>query len=506
MKIFDFIKRRKYLVAMILLDAIFGIYHILLYRNTSLTSYPWIHQDTWRRLQDSIYYLGSKIEPNFAPPLTSLIFAFFLKLKLNSVFLFGIANFILFFHLIFGITKKLTGNSFIAFLASLLFYFNFYLIQYSLFVGLPDFLCVSLIALSTYLFLCLDSRKNVFVASLAGITAGLAGLAQYLGILIVPVMIVYFLIKHGKNYLFKKKYHQYFAIFVFSALVTFASFFIYKKITYGSFSYSRIEHMGYMRPHVDAIGYYLWQMVVFFTPLVVGLSIYGIRKLILLKNKSLLTFLVLNVSFFLFFIFLYIWKDHRFVIYMTIPVLITAAIGLNEILQKLKGKRFGKLIFLVLVIFILLYSNLQNEGERDVPLWPKWRIGIVPLQNDAGYSQVIAVTKAHDAYIPYYIYMPSYKLRSNSEIYYYRVTTNPYEAFDVAEKLAGVDPSLIQLKISDHYYVRYNELVYFFKYNFPEEVSENSKFKYIISDYSLEDNENYDLFYMNSIYRIYMRN
>jgi len=476
----------KYSLILGILSLGYLLFHWFVFKHSTLEAYPYLHQDLWRRLHDSLFYLGQSSDVYFHPPVPSLLYA--VAIRFQAYWIMVLTNSLLFiaaFVGIYKVSRELGVTAKASLVAALLFYFNFYNIRYSTYYGLVDLWCMALVVIAVYVFLRMRRKPSLLKAFILGSTLGIAGLVQYAGVYVAPLLVLFSFISRPKQFWAKQSIIRWLVV-AGTAVLIFGSFFIYRAVAYGSPTYSKIDHFMYFKFHLDDLTFYAWQHVVYFTIPVIVLAVVGLVAVWKQSaRRRLIAGLALFIPFPLFFVLNYTWEDQRFIVYWVLPIYVLAALGAQLLVRLMKPIPGRYYLASALFIIILVMSNLHNQGEQQLILTPTVSFKQnIEQQND---RKIISYKRRSpsDAFTPYYLYMLNYadKLNSDAELHYFQVTVNPQIVKRLTDHLQPSDS--VALRLKDEVFVRSVQSSYYLKHEVPFNFYFNHeyfKYTYIITD------------------------
>ena len=191
-----------------------------------------------------------------------------------------------------------------------------------------------------------NDKKQVF---LCGIFLGLAVLARYTTLWVLPIFPVYLVLTRGKKIEYKKS-----LITLSGFILILIPWFIYGKYYYGSFLGAFIHGClasTYWGGLQDSLFYFRYWYEMFSIIGITGLIglIYSLRDI---KHRGVILF-GLFLIFFLFFSLLTSHKEQRFVLPLVIPLCIFSGI----LITKMENKKI-----VLSIIFLLVFSSLFFQG------------------------------------------------------------------------------------------------------------------------------------------------
>ncbi len=474
-----FKKKNIFLYLIICLLLLYLVFQLNIFRNFTWQNYIYIHQDFWRRMIDAQYYLGLRADPQFHPPIPSLIFSLFILLKNNQLFIINFISNTLFAFLIFIICRKFTKNSIAAFVTSIFYLTNYSIINQANYLGLYDLLASFVITLGVFLFIIKSrSLKWNFIV---GIILGFAGLIQYSGIFSIPLIIL--LIIFDKNLSKQNKIRNCLTLILSSGII-FSTFFIYRFLFFGNPLYSQVEHFGFIGFKLSSLVYYIFAIPAFFKIPVVLVSLGGLYKII--RSKSHFKFILLILPSVIFFLFLYTWIDWRFMVYF-IPIIYLlfceGLIFLKPLILK------NKIIFTSSIIFGIIaiaYNNLYSIGNFGIITGLNSIISEDINYNNGNQSYRFNNITLESNFIPYFLTDITKINGNDSELNYFNNIVNYQNVLDIKNI---IKESSFELELNDEIFVRDHQ----FKVAFGREVLLNPSVEqvemsdFIISDHILSD-------------------
>lgn len=219
---------------------------------------------------------------------------------------------------------------------------------------LTDVFATTLITIS-FLFFWLGFQKNKKgFKILCGIFTGLAILARYVAILLLPIFLIYILWRK-KTQLFKDKETL---IAIFLGIVTISPLFFYSYNEYGN-PLGAIIHASIAAAYFGGVQpwyYYFNFFPQMFSVLAFLLPI-GLIFMFKEFKSSYLIVLIWFFGFLLFSIFLLSHKEDRFLLLLTPPLAIMSAYPLQKINYIFRKVKLEQIIF-ILIFLILLFSDI----------------------------------------------------------------------------------------------------------------------------------------------------
>lgn len=475
----DFIKRNKYLITVLILAFAYIVFQVIVFKNTTWENYPYTHQDFWRRLEDTQFYLGQREFGQFHPPLVSLLYGALLTLGIDQLFIINFFAHSAFAILIFLICKRFTKNNKASLITSIVYITNFSIIQQSNYLGLYDLLASFVITLAAFIFITRkkNSKLNIILIALI---LGLAGLIQYSGLFALPF--IAFLILFDKEISLRERIINISVLTTVSGIV-FGSFLLYRYIKFGDPLYSNVEHLGYLKAGISNIWFYIFSSLAFFKLPAVVVATLGIKKTI--RDKSQLKFIFILLPSILFFVFLYIWGDWRFMTYFIPIVYLFFCNGLILVYNFLKTYRLLLIpAYLAFAIFVI-YNSLYLNGNFGVATSLNNITELEVTYNNGFPTYLIHQTYSNN-FIPYFLLDNNWDSRASydKEVNYFLKLTSYKDVLNI-QKVIQKDP--YSLVLNDERFVRYHQFNVAFRKNTIMDPSESEleHTKYLVSDHYL---------------------
>jgi|GEM_PF-3405848 len=474
-------RNQIYLLILGLVALVYVLSQLNLFQGLTWQTYPYQHQDFWRRMDDTYYYLGLRDSSHFHPPLSSLIFAGLQLLGISQLFLINFVAFVGFGFLIYFLTKRHVKNPTAAFLASLMYFFSFYIIHQANYLGLYDLLASFLITLALFIFLS-GWSKTYLKLILTGIILGLAGLVQYSGMFVLPLLCLGLLF--GKES-WSRKIKQCFALGL-PATIIFGSFFVWRFFEFGNPFYSQVEHFGFLGFSLSNLGFYLFATVAVFSIPGILLAITGLFNVKTWHKLGASKFLLFSLPVAAFFLFFYKWADWRFIVYLIPAVFILIASGLDLILSKIKQNRILTNAGLITFLLMLMYINLYPLGTFGVIIGPNSIIRDEVSYDQGEPTHTLVVDKIDKALTPYLFNSDSVdqRIAKDSELNYFNRKVN-YQ--DVMKLMYVIGRDRFVLDLKDERFVRYHQFSVASARVVVMDANEvdTANSKYIVSDHAL---------------------
>lgn len=355
--------------ALMIIIFIFFFIRFTLVNFTSIEQYPYFFPDSWDWLSNGLYYAGDNTIMSYRPPIFPLLISLFYKTGLEDLIpIIGQLFSILSALGIYLLSSKLYNKE-IGIYATTLFLMSGYILGYSVFI-LADIITLSMMIFSFYFFVLGINNEKYFI--LSGVVSGLTFLTQYIGILIIILVIGYLLLNDNIRLVKKKE----FIIGIIFYMLISSTWFIYRWLKFGDPFYSTVAHIQLLNLHLnfDDIFYYIWGSVGFISIICIILATLGLLIEDFYKTNKFILFWILII--FSFFTFIYSWNDNRFIMYWTIPILFLSSSGLWKI------KRINKSLF-----FILFVVSFLSIDMIRTPFYNASYIPLIPgydLNNEIG--------------------------------------------------------------------------------------------------------------------------
>ena len=326
-------------------------------------------------------------ELSFRPPLLSILFylAFFIKHSVISASvvtaLFG-ATISLF---IFLIGRKIYNNE-IGIMSALVFAFTPFLTLNSNYL-LTDVPVIIFMAISFYFILFRERKWFLF---LSGMFFSLAILMKFTAILMALVFLFYFIFNKFK---FKE-----ILFFGFGALLVILPYFIWCQIQFGNFLIPFIKGPGMVNDKNEGTFFYSSNLVKAFGIFVfIGIFLWIVNFFSDLKNKKYkIMKLDLVLVFWIFIFLVYLTKtphkELRYILPITIPIILIASKGFWFFVTKMRRYEFwfwfGFGVYLIFMISnTYAFDSLQNGVIIDRTISDEMRIA--DYLRDIGYEGII---------------------------------------------------------------------------------------------------------------------
>lgn len=479
--IIKFWRNHIHLLILALAATVYLLAQLNLFQGLTWQTYPYQHQDFWRRMDDTYYYLGLRDSSHFHPPLSSLMFAGLQLLGINQLFIINFAAFIGFGFLIYFLANRYVKNSTAALLATVMYFFSFYIIQQANYLGLYDLLASFLITLALFVFLS-NWTKTYAKLILTGIILGLAGLVQYSGIFLLPLLCLGLLLKK-ESWLAKIKYC--FALGL-PASIIFSSFFVWRWFEFGDPFYSQVEHFGFLGFTLSNLSFYLFATIAVFSVPGILLALVGLVNWPQSQRLGAGKFLMLSLPVAAFFLFFYKWADWRFIVYLIPAIFILIASGIDLILSKIKQNPLLTGLSVISFLVTLLYINLYPMGIFGIIIGPNSIIRDEVSYDNGEPTHTLIVDKFDNALTSYLFNRDPIEQRLNkdSELAYFNRKVD-YQDAEKIMHVIGSDTFVLDLK--DERFVRFHQFSVASSRVVVMDANEADtlKSKYIVSDHLL---------------------
>ncbi len=447
----------------------------LLYCNyfPDLHNYIYFYNDSWDWLVNGLHYAGYDVSMTYRPPLSPILYSILFKTNLDYVIpylgLFYIHFFVFF---IYQLLKQLFNIN-LALIVSIMILTNSFVINEALYIANDLPASVFSFTMLLYLFRsingkliennnvlnkrfdCINEKKNHNYFYYFAVGWGLSSLIQYSPVIYGLILFPYFLFFYQKAFLQKQFY-----IGMFIFLVITLPFFIYRFIEFGNPFYSHVVHFELINPHVNLkkIVYYLWLFIQSFSIPTVIFFFAGLYYLFfILKNRRFSYFILSAIMIqLLFFIFIYNWKEDRFVLYWSFPTILIAGIGFYFVIKRFNlSKTLSVIIFSIVILYnILIYKTEPHLKHLAIFLTP-----ITSLQ----YNKKSSVTIINNNFLDNVFYTKQLKLK------------NKYQGYIAFEEFFRIEQFITENNIekTDLIYL-YNKLKsksYFYAYEYIKAIS-----------------------------------
>jgi 4-amino-4-deoxy-L-arabinose transferase-like glycosyltransferase len=461
----NFLYLHRFEVVVVLLGIFYTLYHLILFNTTPVEQYPYNHQDLWRRLEDALFFLGKGNYPRMHPPLPSMLYALLLSFGSSHFYLFNIVNGVLGLFVTYALTLKLSGKKGISLIAAIFYLFNFYIIKHNIFYGLVDMWAVTGIMFGIYSYLHFKEKHSFKWAILTGLAFGITSIIQYSGVFALPIIFLFALFQKRATFFRLDVITKYFVLGL-TSIMPLTIFSLYRLIVFGNPMFSEIDHFNYVQANISNLPVYLWWFVVFFSIPVVILSIAGLILTIKQKRFTDLEVFVYFIPYGIFFIFFYYWPDIRFIGYIMFPVLYTAAITSYKLLTN--TKKITKVLTIVSLYLILLYSNLHNAGEVGI-IYGSQQMFKFNYKTELNYFApadlpLLTTRTMETSFLPYFDHMLGYRSRNDDpEVNYFTKRVNLDEVKQITEivRIEATNNRNISIDLENEQFVRTHQILYY---------------------------------------------
>ncbi len=495
LKVWQFIATHPIETILFFFSAFYVIYKISVFGTVTLEEYPYLHQDLWRRLSDARFYLGQADTPYMHPPIPSLLYLPFIVIEGQYLYILNAVAFVCVFVLFYLLATKLTGEKNIGIGAALLFYANYYNHRFFDFYGMVDTLAVMFILASLYFWLL--GKEKIGYAFWSGILMGIAGLTQYVGVFIGPMLVLLDILEAKSLTVVQKNFKRYLFTAV-PALFIFLSFFAYRQVTFGSWVYSLVAHFEFLTITSKGITFYLLSLAPVLSIPVLILAIVAVYRLLinnqlLLKKIGLL--FILFAPYAVFFTFFYGWQDIRFILYFAFPFYLLAGVALAKLWKQTEQAPNTielKALLVLLFGFLFYYMNLSGNGN----------IGII-----YGSQKMLQVEKnrvklfqSTVEYRPYFQTLREFRndKSGNEELRYFAERVSPRKVNSIVQELdrRRQKGQKVLLYLENEPFVTSQQLAFYLGEVFPFEFynvdeikrsADSGEFAWLLSDKDLSD-------------------
>jgi hypothetical protein len=352
-------------------------------------SYPWLFPDSFDWLVNGLRYSGvegATFEISHRAMLLPLVYAGLIRLGIdNLIVLFGTLFHCLTPLVVYYFVQK-TDSRKVAWWAALLSLLSYTALGQSSFVGSDTaahfFLVVTALALSTF------SRTGELRWITWALIAGAVGVhAQYIGIILAPALVLsLFLFEEkgtmrigfGRCAALVRSPQAYCAVLL--ALGVGLLLFLPRLLEFKVLYTERVQHGSLVRFHVDQPLLYIVGIVSSFSWPIALLALIGTFTGLAAASarRSTIFYLLWILDIFLFFSFLYTWKDVRFLLYVTVPVMVLASRGLVWILSAFRANggiqglaaMFGRTVCVGITLFFTLAPSTSDPFDYSFALTP----------------------------------------------------------------------------------------------------------------------------------------
>jgi len=377
------------IATLLVLTLLVGAVLCIIRQHFSVAAYPWLFPDSFDWLVNGLRYSGGEgatFEITHRAMLLPLIFAGLIRCGAeNYIVLFGALFHCLTALLVYFLVRRL-GSSAVAFWSALFSLFAFTGLGQSAYVGSD--IAAHFFLVATALSLSIFSRTGEMrwvTVVLASATIGIH--AQYIGVILSPALVLGLFLydKNGRMACGFARYRQLLLsrstyIAVGSSALLGALFFLPRLLEFQVLYTERVQHGSLVRFHVlEPLTYVVGLASSFSWPVVLLAVVGAVHGLVVPESRRATSFyLVWVADIFLFFTFLYTWKDVRFLIYLSVPLLILAAQGLVFLFSLLSfkgpraawGGKFLKGFIAALVLFYVSSPSTSDPFDYSFALTP----------------------------------------------------------------------------------------------------------------------------------------
>ena len=329
----------------------------LIYPDLNL-AYPFMAPDSYDWIANGLHYEGYDVNFSLRPPGLPLLIAILDRFSmltllpvLNQLILLGL--FIVTYRVL---AVRFNGPVVIMVIVAL--FFNFFMQSISLYI-LADLYAVFfiLVGYSAYT-VAADNQRKYIVASACWSSSFLF---QYAVIFVVPAVFIHFL------YFRRKIALQAATGAVLPPILLVGGWMFYKRIVFGSFLYSGVQHIELLKPHFSSILFYLINTVSVLSVPLSLLLLLGIARWLIAGEEWQTDFIWLNVllvlSWCFFWAILYTWNDRRFILYLIFFLAPFIAIGMRYCCFLFtKVHLVGKILWIALYLVIVASSAIPYES------------------------------------------------------------------------------------------------------------------------------------------------
>jgi len=435
---FDFFKQNKFALLIVLLSIFVIVVQAILFRDRfTIETYPFVHQDFWRRITDALYFAGQSDTVFVHPPVPSLLYILSFLFGDGVLFILNGFHFILGSLFIYFISSQISKKPLVGVFSSLFFICSATILQQYSYYGLVDGWCLSWILVGIFFFLKWrkSSKKKYLV--ITGFLTVFAALIQYAGFFVLPFYLLnMWFVKKSMSEKIKES-----ILLLLPIIFVFGGWQLFLYFQFGQFFFSKIDHFIYFIPNIVNLWRYLFDTITFATIPVIILAIVGIPYLTTETKRTLIFF----SPYFIFFVLLYFWYDHRFIIYWIVPLFFLASLTFEHIVT---SKNTLKYLAVPLFAGVLLFSNIYSPGFLGMPL----------PENTLIHSSKIGLKLEHRDE-PFYIWSIYFsdinnRYKSNPELEYFRRTSS-----QIAKDIVIATRGCVKVDKSD--FVKAHQLIYY---------------------------------------------
>ena len=352
-------------------------------------SYPWLFPDSFDWLVNGLRYSGvegATFEISHRAMLLPLVYAALIRLGLdNYVVIFGTLFHCLTPLVVYYFVQK-TDSRRVAWWAALLSLLSYTALGQSSFVGSDTaahfFIVAAALALSTF------SRTGELRWITWALIAGAVGIhAQYIGLILAPALFLSLFLYEDNGSLrmgfarcvaLARSPIAYFSVLLAAGVGVLL--FLPRLLEFKVLYTERVQHGSLVSFHVDQPLLYVVGLVSSFSWPVVLLALIGAVTGLATASarRSTIFYLLWILDIFLFFSFLYTWKDVRFLLYVTIPVMVLASRGLVLILSAFRtnggiqglGAMIGRTACVGVVLFFAVAPSTSDPFDYSFAITP----------------------------------------------------------------------------------------------------------------------------------------
>jgi len=330
---------------------------LLIYPDLNLT-YPFLAPDSYDWIANGLHYEGYDVNFSLRPPGLPLLIAILdsagivtLLPVLNQLILLGL----------FIIAHRILAARFdrvAAMLVTVAIFFNFFLQNISLYI-LADLYAVFFILAGYASYAgAADNQRKYIVASACW---SISFLFQYAVVCVVPAALIHFLF-------FRRKIAPRIALLaLIPPIALVGGWMLYKRICFGSFLYSGVQHVELLKLHFTSVLFYLVNTISVLSVPLFLLLLLGVALWIARGGERQSDFLMLNaflaIGWCVFWVMLYTWNDRRFILYLLFFLTPCIAIALRYCYSLFtRARLFGKALWMGLYLLAVAGSAIPYES------------------------------------------------------------------------------------------------------------------------------------------------
>lgn len=233
---------------------------------------------------------------------------------------------------------------------------------------LTDVLSTTLITLSVFLFVLWLENRSARLGVLTGVSIGLSVLSRYVSVILLPLFLAVLIFKE-KNIKFLR--NKSFLLLCLSFLLVMLPWFVYGYYEYGN-------PIGWFWHGQKAAGYWgvfgKWYEILPYFPamfsITIFLAVFGIAALLKKWKKQNNILLISWLFAFVFFsLFLTPYREERYFMQITPALAIMAAVGVESLSRRLKGKNPERIIFRISIMVLsatlaLAFVNSISKTDK----------------------------------------------------------------------------------------------------------------------------------------------